>query len=87
MAQFSLRRLLASVTLIAVGLASLAVLFNGVGYGWTPICLWIFGGALIMAGVFNMFRHPLAGVALGLIIQLILLTLYVARLRGGLGGG
>jgi hypothetical protein len=82
--QFSLRRLFISVALVAIGLGALAAgdTTSSRPDGNAMLVLWLSGGSLMMAGIFNIFRHPIIGAMLGLVIQLILLTLLGERIVG-----
>lgn len=87
----SLKRLLVSTTLIAVGLGNL-VYWNPhadrplpFGSFWLFELLWCGGGAAIGAGIFNLFRHPWIGALIGAIVAFF--GLFVSFWGTGLGSG
>jgi hypothetical protein len=67
MAQFSLRRLLASTTVIAIGYYR-----SGARNQMIALKGYIYfgSGALIGMGIFNLFKKPLWGVCLGMLLAL-----------------
>lgn len=90
--QFSLKRLLVSTTLIAVGLAIVVWWYRFViatmpadvrnpdawsRFGLAPI--WALGGAMIGAGLLNPFRMLLAGALIGCLVQAALIAFFVLR--------
>jgi hypothetical protein len=82
MPRFSLKRLLASVTIISIGFMLLAAIrYSDNGYGAADIRtagpLWFAGGAAIGAGVMTPFKRTAWGAKLGMIVQLGLIVLYV----------
>jgi hypothetical protein len=75
MPRFSLRRLLVSITLIAVGIVAASMFFGLPTRRLdesTRHVLWYLGGALIGAGVFAPFRKVWLGIVLGLVTQLLI---------------
>lgn len=79
MPRYSLKRLFASTTLIATGLASVIVVYTSVFEKgmelnpWVLLLLWFGGGMMIGAGAFVPFRMTLSGIAFGFIVQGIML--------------
>ena len=74
MGQFSLSRLFASVSLIAIGLVLFVPAYRLVysrpmlvSY-WVAVPLWLLGGAIIGAGVLTPFKKPWLGAAIGLVV-------------------
>src|SRR3954466_5673091 len=70
MASFSLKRLLLSALLIAVGVAYIgnAVVHGDSGPDWgvaLPVSLWVGSGACIATGAFNLFGRPWLGALIG----------------------
>jgi hypothetical protein len=88
MNKFTLTRLFATVTMIAVGLSAiLCVLHSGQSEGpLLLIPLWFGGAALLGAGLFSPFDETLFGVIFALAIQFVLTAMLLSRLSG-LGGG
>jgi hypothetical protein len=76
--RYSLKRLFASTTLIAVGLACVIVAYRSLieekQIDRLSIVLWIGGGVMIGAGALIPFRMTLFGVAIGFVVQLLLLS-------------
>ena len=84
MPRFSLKRLLLSSALIAIGVAYIG---NAVVHGdsgpdwgfWIPVSLWIGSGACVGAGVFNFYGKPWPGaLAGGLVAALFLAWVFVS---------
>lgn len=70
MPRFSLKRLLLSTFLIAVGVAYIgnAVVHGDEGPDWgvaLPVSLWIGSGACVAAGAFNLYGRPWLGALIG----------------------
>lgn len=76
MLQFSLKRLFVSVSLIAIGMGLLAILFRPRAYsppGWIGRPLWFFGEVFIGIGVLSLFATPVfLGGSAGLLVVLII---------------
>ena len=95
MKQFTLRRLFAAVTLIALGVAALALVLRtntavvGEDYIGNRLAfpLWIGGGSLIGAGIFMPFHKTWLGLIIGLLIQIAIAVAALSHMAGGLGGG
>jgi hypothetical protein len=76
MSQFSLKRLLLSVLLVAVGVAAcVAALKVSSAYAADAfvltLALWIFGGAFVGAGAFCLFKRAELGALVGVVVQLL----------------
>jgi hypothetical protein len=72
---FSLRRLLISITIVAVGLMAVSMMFSKPPQRLeesTRFILWYLGGALIGAGVFAPFKKVWIGLLVGLIAQFLI---------------
>jgi hypothetical protein len=86
--RFSLKRLLVSMTLIAIGIATFTYLFQfRAGKTSQPhinmtvfMALWTAGGAFIGAGLLTPLKRTVLGAALGFAIQYVL---FVLALRFG----
>ena len=81
--QFSLKRLFATVTLLAAGLAVLSQIFRTDmidDKSGKVLLFWVGGGMLMGAGILTPFRKTLLGAVLGLIIQVLLLLLFICAL-------
>ena len=79
MKQFSLRRLLVSFTLVAVGLFMALNIYRY--HGAFPI--WFINGGLIFGGIGNLFRRPIVGAVVGMVIAAVLaMILFAFALRG-----
>jgi len=85
MPRYSLKDLLLSTALVAVGMAMLYVLFT---YRWgvpnaVPLMttVWIAGGTLIWAGLLLPFRHPWIGACVGAVIQMALIYAFLVSSR------
>jgi hypothetical protein len=79
MRRFSLRRLFASLTLAAIGLAIIGSLATR-EYDLTPsladtsaALAWLCGGMILGAGVLLPFRRPFMGMVLGFAVQFLIL--------------
>jgi hypothetical protein len=87
--QFSLRRLLASVTLIAIGMGALSFVFNYESerriIDLAGIAAWFAGPASIGAGILHPFRMTRLGAFIALAFQVIVTAVLASTLRG-LGG-
>jgi hypothetical protein len=72
MPRFSLKRLFASITLIAIGVAMIAAVFQHreIFEWYTALLFVVAGGGTIGAGLFNPFRRPWLGVAIGILAVL-----------------
>jgi hypothetical protein len=75
MPQFSLKRLLASMTAIAIGISSIVYLVRGnvadsADNLVLAFALWFGGGMLIGGGLFAPFKRAVVGAILGLAVQL-----------------
>jgi hypothetical protein len=66
MPQFSIRRLLVGVTLISIGMAACGVALRSTATPST-MTLYYAGGAVVGAGLFTPFKHPILGVVLGFV--------------------
>jgi hypothetical protein len=79
MLKFSLKRLFISVSLIAIGMGLLGILFRPWAYsppGWIGRPLWFFGEAFIGIGVLSLLTAPVFfGGSAGLIIVLLVSTI------------
>jgi len=75
MPRFTLKRLFVSVSLIAIGIGLLGILFRPWAYApprWIGPPLWFFGEAFIGVGILSLFtRPPFLGGTTGLVIVLI----------------
>jgi hypothetical protein len=75
MPKFTLKRLFVSVSLIAMGIGLLGILFRPWAYAppiWVGRPLWFFGEAFIGIGILSLFSKPLfLGGTTGLVIALI----------------
>ncbi|MCI0333969.1 MAG: hypothetical protein L0228_12185 [Planctomycetes bacterium] len=73
MPRFSIKDLLVSTTLVAVGLAGIVVVVNHWPSGptWSDAVLFISGNALIGAGILGRAKKPWIGALLGATIGLI----------------
>lgn len=69
--RFSLKRMLLSTTLIAVGLVAICLLFRAPQRfnEATEVLLWFLGGALVGAGIFAPFDKARNGALVGLAVQ------------------
>ena len=81
---FSLRRLFVAISLIAAGCGAAAFVWNGSGSpGLTVIaavtCLPLFG-----AGVFDLFKRPVLGAALGFALFVVLVFYLLSHMHGGI---
>jgi hypothetical protein len=90
MPRFTIKDLLITTTLIAIGVGILTFLFRNVVlmeqlFGdnavVAAIVLWLVSGAMISAGLFVPFRHPWMGAAIGLVIQALLLIWPMMEVR------
>jgi hypothetical protein len=84
MPRFSLKHLLLSTTLVAVGLVLLLLIFREPGGSLgdsAAIVCWFGGGALIGAGLLAPFRKWWIGAAIGMGIQLLVLYYIMSTLR------
>jgi hypothetical protein len=87
MKQFSLRRLFASVTIVAIGLA---VLVQALRFAHKPMpeyflsffALWFLAGPMIGAGIALLFKRPKLGAVLGFFFQVPTWIAMIFILRG-----
>jgi len=82
MVQFSLNRLFAAVTLIALGTARIAER----PHGEIGSYLWLLGGAAVGAGVLSLYRRPIIGAIAGAIVGIILQVLIAGSLVNDVPG-
>lgn len=80
MPRFSLKRMFASTSLVAAGLAVVIEVYRSVWEGdpeladGLPLALWVGGGMMIGAGALVPIKITLCGMLIGLIVQLLLLV-------------
>lgn len=84
MPRFSQRDLLPAMGLIAAGVACLVALFsfeppwNDVK-GYAAVVLWLVAGGFIGAGLLAPFKRPITGAVIGVLIQLLLGSLFLVQ--------
>jgi hypothetical protein len=90
MPRFTIKDLLLTTTLIAVGVGMFAFLFqrgdaiNRVGAGAAALLLWFGGSAFLGAGVFAPFKRPWRGAIVAVVLQALVLAVgFIAFALGG----
>lgn len=75
-ARFSLRRLFGTITLLVMGVGTVAATFGGYcpNDRYAALLFWPLSGGLLGAGILNPFRRPLVGFAVGFAALLVLGT-------------
>jgi len=84
MGTFSLRRLFVAVSLIAAGCGAGAFVWNGSGSGELMVIAAVTCLPLVGAGVFNFFKRPILGAAIGFALFIALVFYLLSNMHGGI---